>query len=69
MAHSYCRFCMPTTEFSPTDVGTGKIFLTDTYRINNSGISAEACATFDLGGGRALRFILVTLRGMDNRVR
>ncbi len=66
MGHSYSRFCVPTTEFSTTDVGVAQSFLLETYRINGNGISAEICANYDMGDGCTLRYILVTLRGMDS---
>ncbi len=66
VAHSYSRFCVPTADFTSTDVGDGKKLLMQTFLINNSGISAENCGSFDLGGGRTLQYILLTLNGMNS---
>lgn len=65
MDRSYSCFCVPTSEFTPSDVAVGKKFLQWMYRINGNVISAENCGSFDLGDGRTLQYILVTLRGMN----
>ena len=65
IANSYSCFCVPTADFTPSDVAVGKKFLQWMYRINGNVISAENCGSFDLGDGRTLQYILVTLRGMN----
>ena len=65
MAHGCSRFCIPSTGFTPTDVAVGKKCLKWMYRVNNRVVSAESCGCFDLGEGRTLQYILVTLQGMD----
>lgn len=66
-AHSYSRFCVPTTTFTATDVAGGWKYLPLTYRINNNGISTLTPASFDLGGGKTLQYVTVTLKGMDRQ--
>ena len=65
MANGFSRACVPTTDFTPTDVAMGSLYLRQTYRINARGISSLNVASFDLEDGQALRYILITLNGMD----
>ena len=67
VAHSYSSFCVPSTDFTPSDVAVAKKCLQWMYRVNGNIISAESCGSFDLGGGKTLQYILVTLRGMSRQ--
>ena len=66
-AHSCSSFCVPTTTFTATDIAGGWKYLPLTYRINNRGISTLTPASFDLGDGRTLQYVTVTLRGMEKQ--
>ena len=66
-AHSYSRFCVPTASFTATDISGGWKYLPLTYRINNNGISTLTPAVFDLGEGKTLQYVTVTLKGMDKQ--
>lgn len=66
-AHSYGRFCLPSTEFTPTDLAVGRDALLMTYLINNSIVSANPSATYRLDDGSTLRFLDVKFLGMEDR--
>lgn len=67
MANSYSCFCVPSTDFTPSDVAVGRNCLQWMYRINGNIISAESCGSFDFGDGKTLQYILITLRGMNGQ--
>ena len=69
MAHGYFKACVPTTQFSPTDVAVSSPWLRRTYRINARGISSLNVGSFDAGQGKTLQFITLTLNGMDQHDR
>lgn len=66
-AHSYGRFCIPSTEFTPSDLGVGRSALQMTYLINNSIVSANPSASIRLDDGSTLRFLDVKFLGMETQ--
>ena len=69
MAHDYCRFSIPTTQFNGQDIAFSAQYLRLTYRINNTGIGALSVTSRELPDGETLDYVLVTLPGMDSRGR
>ena len=62
---SYSRVCVPSVGFISTDVAVGSLYLSRTYPVNNSGFSAFTSASFPRDDGTILRFITVTMNGME----
>lgn len=67
VAHGFSRLCIPTTGFNYGTVTQADAFLTRTFWINECKIGALSVRDVEQADGTTLRFMLITIGGMESR--